>query len=54
MSNAWNLLAQESEAPELFTDLHEGSVVEGVLNLVSMRETRRVRTPWTGRAPPAH
>ena len=38
MRDAWNLLAHEAEPPALFTDIQEGSVVEGVLNLVSMRD----------------
>jgi len=37
MRDTWNLLAHEGEVPELFTGIQEGSVVEGVLNLVSMR-----------------
>jgi len=38
MRDAWNLLAHEAEPPALFTDIREGSVVEGVLNLVSMQD----------------
>ena len=37
--DGWNLLAQGVEPPALITDIHEGSVVEGVFNLVSKRDS---------------
>jgi hypothetical protein len=38
LRDAWNLLAHEAELPALFTDIQDGRVVEGVLDLVSMRD----------------
>ena len=38
LRDGWALLAHEREPPSLLTDIHEGSVVEGVLNLVSKRD----------------
>ena len=32
LRDGWTLLAHELEPPSLFTDIQEGSVVEGVLN----------------------
>ena len=38
LRDGWNVLAHEVEPPAMLSDIHEGSVVEGVLSLVSMRD----------------
>ena len=38
LRDGWNLLAHDLPPPSLFTDVEEGSVVEGVFSLVSKRD----------------
>lgn len=46
LRDGWMVLAHEIEPPSLFTDVQEGSVVEGVFNLVSKRDAGRNAVNW--------